>query len=245
MMKTTYGLLMALILTVAASGCFIDIDDDSPFGCVDGEGPIVDETLSLDEFDGIVLRISADVEITQGPEQSVRVEGKANIIDELDLDVNNGVWEIEFDDCVRDQGSFKIFITTPNVRMLKVSGSGSIVSTNVLQTADLELEISGSGNIDAAVDSDDITARVSGSGDILLEGEADELDCRISGSGEILAFNLPVREANVEISGSGNAEVRVAETLRVRISGSGDVRYKGQPLLDVLVSGSGRVIDAN
>lgn len=245
MLKTTYGALLALLLTLTATGCFIDIDDDSPFGCVDDEGPAVSETLDLSGFDGVVLRISADVEVTQGPVFSVRAEGKANVIDELELDVRNGVWDIEFDDCVRDQGQLKIFITMPDVRMLKVSGSGSIISTNQLQTADVELEISGSGELDVALQSDDVTARISGSGDMRLEGLADELDIRISGSGEIFAFGLPVREANVEISGSGDAEVTANERLRVRISGSGDVFYKGSPTLDVLVSGSGDVIDAN
>lgn len=244
-MKTKLFLLLAVLAGVSFSGCFVDLDDDGPFNCTRGTGSVVTETLNVPDFDGIVLKISADVEITQGPTQLVEVEGFGNIIDELETDVRAGVWEIEFDDCIRNQGNLRIFITVPNLRMLKVSGSGDVVSTNTLDVPNLELGISGSGTIDVAANADNIDALISGSGSILLEGAADELDLRTSGSGDLRAFDLPVREANVEISGSGNADVTVADYLRVRISGSGDVRYRGNPTLDVNISGSGRVVDAN
>lgn len=246
-MKTYQWLFIgALSLALTASGCFFDFDDDTPFSCVRGEGPIVTETLDVDPFDGIDLQLSATVFITQGSPQSVTVEGKANIIDELERDVNgNGVWQIETDDCVRDLDDLRIFITVPDIRRLKISGSGEIISENVLVADNIDLEINGSGDMDVALDADDVIGRISGSGKMVLEGEANDLIYRISGSGDLLAFDLLARTADIEISGSGDADVRVSDDLRVRISGSGDVRYKGNPTLDVSISGSGRVINAN
>ncbi|MCB0570733.1 MAG: DUF2807 domain-containing protein [Phaeodactylibacter sp.] len=245
-MKRIFWIISALAITISAAGCFIDLDDDDDFfGCVNGEGPSVTRTISISDFDGIELAISADVFITQGPVQDVVVEGKSNIIDELERDVHNGVWRIEFDRCVRDIGTLRVFITMPELTSLRVSGSGDIISENTFVTNDLEFNIPGSGNIDLAVEADDIDGELSGSGRLLLEGTADEVKYRISGSGDVRAFNLDCRTADISIPGSGDCEVTVSEFLKVRISGSGDVFFKGNPSLDVNITGSGNVIDAN
>jgi hypothetical protein len=51
-----------------------------------------------------------------------------------------------------------------------------------------------------------------------------------------------VKEADVEITGSGDAHLQVANLLKARISGSGEVYYKGNPQLDTKITGSGKVI---
>ncbi len=245
MKKLSFLFTLALMGSLFLTGCFIDDDDDGLFGCVNGNGPAVTETLDIEPFDAIHLKMSANVVLTQGDEQSVTVEGKPNIIDELERDVHNGIWDIETDDCVRDVGEMTFFITIPDLRMLRISGSGDIFSDNTFVVNDLDLRISGSGKIDMAIEADDVEADISGSGDMVLEGLADELDIDIDGSGDIRSFDLSVRESDIMISGSGDAEVRIAELLIVRITGSGDVYFKGQPDLDVSISGSGEVIDAN
>ena len=110
---------------------------------------------------------------------------------------------------------------------------------------DIELRITGSGDLDMALEADDIEVDISGSGKVVLEGTGDELEIDITGSGDVRAFDLAVQEADVNISGSGDAEVRVANRLDVRISGSGDVFYKGQPEINDIITGSGDLIDAN
>lgn len=240
----TFFCAAALIYT---PGCFLDFDDDDNiFGCVDANGSVVSEELNVSSFRGIELRISGKVYVKQGNIQRVVIEAPRRLIEELDLGVRDGVWEIETDRCVRyDDDDLRIFITVPDIRSLRVAGSGDIISDNTLVIDDLDLSISGSGTIDAAVDADDINAKISGSGDIYLEGVADVLDFIVSGSGDYRTFNLDARAAKISISGSGDAEVRVSNNLDVRISGSGDVRYKGNPSVNAQVSGSGKVINAN
>lgn len=242
-------LLFTALLTssLVFTGCFVDIDDDNGlFGCMDADGPITSVELNLSDFSGIALAMEARVEITQGPEQSVTVEGKADIFDELDLDVDNrGVCTIMTEDCVRDVDNLTFYITVPDLNELIVSSSGKIVSTNTFIGGDIGLLVSGSGEIDIALEADDVEVDIPGSGKVFLEGVADEVNLSISGSGDLRAFNLTAREGNINISGSGDAEVRIEERLDVSITGSGDVYYQGQPLLDVSITGSGDVIDAN
>ncbi len=242
MNKFKWIFLTTILMGMTVSSCFIDVDDDDGFfSCVDGDGPLVTATLDISGFRGVELDIPADVFITQGDEFDVVVEGKQNIIDELEFDVSGGVWDIKTDRCVRDIGNMKFFITMPEIDFLQVSGSGSIVSNSELVVGDIEIRISGSGTIDVELDADDIEARTSGSGNMRLFGFADELEYRVSGSGDLHAFDLELRQADIQISGSGDAEVNVSEFLKVRISGSGDVIYLGNPTIDASVSGSGEV----
>lgn len=243
MIKMNRLFFMALALSFTVSSCFFD--DDGPFGCINGEGPMVTEELNLADFSGIELDISADVVVKQGPEQEVIVEGKQNIIDELERDVKNGIWEIDVDGCVTDMGNMRIFVTLPDITSLKISGSGKIESENVLLVNDINLRISGSGDMDLDLEADDIDAKISGSGEMILDGLAKDLNFKISGSGDLHAFGLETQFADIDISGSGDAEVFVVQELDVKISGSGDVTYLGNPLLDVSISGSGKVKDGN
>lgn len=240
------SLLSLLLLSGMMTSCFIDLDDDDGFfDCIDGDGPLVETELFLDPIDGIDLELPVKVVLTQGPEQIIVVRGKQNIINELDLDVRNGIWDIEVDDCVSDLGNMTFFITLPNIRVLRISGSGEIISPDILLVDDLDLSIAGSGDMDLGLNADDIDMNIAGSGEIVLEGIADDLDFDVSGSGDYRGFGLECNTAFIRIAGSGDADVRVLDELIVRISGSGDVRFRGNPALDIQVSGSGEVIDAN
>lgn len=238
--------LLAIATTLLTPACFIDVDDDGlSVGCINGKGPIVSVDLDLPVFDAVHLAMPGQVFITQGAEQSVRIEAKQNIIDELELDVNNGRWTIETNRCIRDLDDFRVFITMKDIHELNISGSGDIIGENFFAVDDISLRITGSGDMDLGLDADDIEVDITGSGNMTIEGTGDYLDSRISGSGDIRAFPLEVNRAKFNISGSGDAEISVKDELDVRISGSGDVKYKGNPSVDVSISGSGRVVDAN
>ena len=228
------------------SSCY-DRGNNGLFNCIKGEGDVVEQELLINEFTGVKLRGSSDVYITQGSEFKVRVEGQQNIIDNIETDVQNDIWEIEFEDCMRDYRGLKFYITMPEIKEIEVSGSGDIFGENEFTGIDdLVLKVDGSGKIDVAVvDATDIDARISGSGKIILEGNANYLGSRISGSGDLKAFDLEVNICNLRITGSGDAEVNVVDELQVRIEGSGDVYYKGNPLIDADITGSGNLKNAN
>ncbi len=236
--------IIAMVMTLPS--CFLHYHDDTTlFGCIRGSGQVVSDKFDLESFDGIRLNVPAEVFITQGNEQIVEIEGYENLLDRFNLDVRNGIWNIEVERCVRNTGNLKVYITTPYLNYITINGSGSVVSDNILLTDKIELKISGSGDMDLGIEAEFLDGIISGSGKMRIEGISDFVDFRISGSGDYRAFNLDTRRTDIVISGSGDAEVNVSENLKVRISGSGDVFYKGNPSLDISVSGSGDVIDAN
>ena len=71
-----------------------------------------------------------------------------------------------------------------------MSGSGSIIGEGNWNLDDLDMSVTGSGDVSLSVDCDDLSARISGSGEIGLDGTAQTLDLTITGSGDFEGLNL-------------------------------------------------------
>lgn len=87
----------------------------------------------------------------------------------------------------------------------------------------------------------------SGSGNVTITSpmEADYLELSLMGSCSLFGYSLSTEYCQVDISGSGNAEITTTSSLDVSIDGSGSVFYKGSPSIKDHISGSGRVVDSN
>ena len=73
------------------------------------------------------------------------------------------------------QGKVKIYITMPTLTKASLSGSGDMRTTNRFDNLDnLEVGISGSGNLTLAASAKSIDARMSGSGSVVLAGDTQE-----------------------------------------------------------------------
>lgn len=210
--------------------------------CVNGKGDIVSKDLKIDNFSGIKLAISGDVILTQGSTQKVRVEGQQNIIDLIKTDISKGVWKIAFKQNVSNHKKLKIYITVPTLKEVGLSGSGDISCTNAFTNLEeLDVYISGSGDLELNATARKTNTHLSGSGNIYLKGASNYQEIKVSGSGNIKAYDFKVEEASISISGSGNIQLNVSQKLNARISGSGDITYKGDPNVKANVSGSGDI----
>ena len=212
-----------------------------------GKGNIVNESFNVSSFKSIDLAIDAELKLTQGDSQFVRISGHENILDIISVSVSNETLVIKY---TKNCGSIsdddlQIQIQIPEVNKLRISGSGDIQLMNTIQSDNLQLEISGSGELDGNIQSNSLTAQITGSGDIDISGSTTNNNLTITGSGEYSAFNLVSQTTDIHISGSGNADIHVIQTLDASISGSGKIRYKGNPIVTSSISGSGDLIHVN
>ena len=244
-MKKLKMLSIFLMMLFLATSCD-DTGNNGIFNCECGEGDIVSQTLNINEFTGVKLRGSSKVFITQGNDFQVIVEGQQNIIDLIELDIQDNIWEIEFEECIRDYEKLNFYITIPDITRLEVSGSGDIVGQNAFNADVLQLKVDGSGEVDVEIENaETVETKIEGSGKIKVKGQANDSENRISGSGDLRAFDLEVLTSYVKITGSGDAEVNASDELKVKITGSGNVYYKGNPAIDVDITGTGDLVNAN
>jgi hypothetical protein len=226
------------------------------------------ETRNVDTFTKISFRTSGKLYIKQGPTQKVELQGDKEVLSKIETEVSGGRLSIGREDknwrmWDRDDDKITVYITVKDIEGISVSGSGDAISEGVLKTGDLDLNVSGSGNLEIEVNANgSMEANVSGSGNIDVKGSCRALESKVSGSGNVKIAAAINERADVNVSGSGkimasgtareikasisgSGEVRAAnlevEKCDVRISGSGDVEINVKSELEVNISGSGSV----
>lgn len=227
---------------------------------VEGNYDVDTETRSLPGFDRVINKGEFDVYVLQDGLSEVEIEAESNLISLIRTRVNGSVLEIDTKDNLHPNYPMKVYVHTTDIREVKLSGSGLIhiadVTTGDLEIGlsgsgdiffsgtvdDLECSISGSGSADIGLTANSINIDISGSGEMEIWGVADRGDFDISGSGKIHAYELLLHDCYARISGSGNMQVNVEEYLNVDISGSGNVYYMGSPVIESHISGSGDII---
>ena len=232
--KTIVGL--SLVLSVLFCGCI------QP-GCIQGSGNYLAENRTVDDFGSISFSSAGEVYLSQGPKH-LRIEAEDNIIAGLMADVSGGRLTIRHTAaCINPHKPVKIYVSTPHIEGLDISGSGSITGLSLIESDALRIDISGSGDMNLDVDCEDLSTNISGSGSSVLKGRATDNSVDISGSGAVHGYDLETNRSTIRISGSGRAEVKVHDELNTNISGSGSVSYKGRPrMTSQEISGSGSVM---
>ncbi|OON70554.1 head GIN domain-containing protein [Hymenobacter sp. CRA2] len=235
-------LFPALLLT---AGCSHEGDAFGPR--VRGVGPTETETRTVSNFSRVELKIDAEVILTQGSRQEVRVEGQRNILDVLETELNGDELQIEYGHArVVGHDPVKVYITVPSLSEVEVSGSGALRSASPWTAGSFRVQVSGSGEAEMNLAQvDGLRTSVSGSGEVKLRGNAATNNINISGSGKVSAYDLSTQDTYASISGSGKAYVRAARTLSAEISGSGTIYYRGNPTVSSRISGSGKVLSSN
>jgi len=238
-MKSLKLMIPVVLILAAFTSC-----KKTLFNSIKGKGATVTEIRDLTGFNKISLSIDGDVNYVQDSVYFVEISAQQNVLDVITTEISGGELKIDAKRWIRKHNGIKISIHSPDLRAMDLSGSGNMESSSDISTPDLELNISGSGNITlASVHTDQLEVTISGSGNIQVSGgAATNQKAKISGSGNVEMDNLTANESDAKISGSGSVTVWSVNHLKATISGSGDVKYKGNPIVDTSISGSGSVI---
>jgi hypothetical protein len=198
---------------------------------------------NLAEFNKISFAAGGYMEIIQGDKQSVVVEGSTSELDHIITSVENGKLRIYTKNYIDQFHDLKIYITVKELSDITVAGSGDVVMNSSLKTENLNLEISGSGDIRISdLSANKVELQIAGSGNISVKGVSSErIDVNVTGSGDVKASELQTKSADVNITGSGSVEIFTTDFLDNTIVGSGNLFYKGNPKIDSHITGSGRI----
>lgn len=188
---------------------------------IKGSGDLITEERDVKSFKRIESNGAADIYVTVGEELSVKVTFDDNIIDLIETEVRGKTLKIGSRENYSSRRTCKIEITVPELERVylrgsgdifverldseffefKLSGSGSLVAEG--STDELDLRLSGSGEIDTRdLTAQEVYVSISGSGDVRVRAE-ESFDGRVSGSGDIAIYGNP-QDFSKSISGSGN-----------------------------------------
>ncbi len=205
----------------------------------------------VDAFTEVEFETPGTLHLRQGDAHSVEVDGPPKVLDRLVTEVDGEALEVRaeddsglfglFDNGDLDSDEVDIYVTMPTIEKVGLAGSGRIEGETRIESESLSLSVAGSGDLDLEVDTEQLEIGVAGSGDCILRGRAGALTTKTAGSGDIQAAEMKTRTAELDVVGSGDAELHVTDRLDARILGSGDVHYRGQPEIELSSLGSGTV----
>lgn len=251
--------LVLLLVGLLASAC----NTFNVGGGIQGSGNVIQEDRDVSGFTGVQLNTSGDVTITAGEADALTIEAEDNIMPLLTSEVRGGVLQLG----TTPNSSFSTtrgihyIVTIASLESVELNGSGDInvadfsgdsfsITTNgsgdttfaAVEVADVSITVNGSGAVElASLSGDTLQVRQTGSGDITVAGQVTSQDVEKPGSGSYHAFDLASATANINVSGSGDAEITVSEALNAQLSSSGNVIYAGEPAIEQSTTGSGDV----
>jgi len=238
-MKNLTALAVVLAMTVSCS---------AQWGKkVKGNGNVVTIERSTSDYDAISVSGWFDVDLVEGNEGELTIEGESNLLEYIKTEVKGGKLILRTEKGINLKPSnwnngIRITVPVESVNSIALSGSGDIVGKKTIKTDRLSTAMSGSGDITLDVVASSVEASMSGAGDITLSGKTQDFEATISGSGDIKAFEMEADNVDATVSGSADIKVTAKKMLKARVSGSGDITYKGNPeKLDTKTSGSGDI----
>lgn len=215
---------------------------------VRGNGVVSSQERNVGSFKRVNVSGPIEVIITQSNSTSVRIEGDENLLKYIKVENDGSKLKIHPRNRynLRPRSALRVHVSAPQYEFFGVAGSGKIKSlTPINYNKELRIDISGSGTIELNVDVPSVDSEISGSGTVILNGTTRNFKNEINGSGDVRAFNLLSENTEVEIAGSGDAEVYASKQLNVKIAGAGDVAFKGNPVVKKSIAGSGNIKKAD
>lgn len=239
-LRTLMGAAAVAAAGLVVSGC--EINSGGPVllrGDLSGE--VTTEVRNLDGFSEIDMGGSGDLVVVEGESFDIEVTTDSALQEHVTTDVVGTTLRIEQHySVVGASPSVSVSITVPDLTRLEVSGAAD-AAVRSITAEDLEVTISGAGDVDLAADAQQLTLLVSGAGSVTAHGTVQSGSLTISGAGSIEGEDLTVGDANVSVSGAGSVSVRVRDSLQAQASGAGSIVYYGDPRVTRDVSGAGSI----
>lgn len=204
-----------LFIVLAVSACDVNLFGER------GSGNVITETRDVSAFRAISVLGSGNVVVDVNGTESLTIEAEDNVMPLLTTEVRNGLLELGVQSNISPTSTITYTISAAHLDGLSVSGSGDIKA--------------------AGIDADSFDVEISGSGQVDASGTADTLTVDIAGSGKYAGENLVASLGTVAVSGSGDALVNVTNELDAEVSGSGNIEYIGNPSVTTSISGSGAI----
>lgn len=194
-----------------------------------GDKNVVSKERPAGSFTGVRVSSGIDVYLTQGDKMSIKVEADENLHEYIITEVEGGNLKVYTDANIRSAERKRVYVTMKEISSLSTSSAGDLYGESPVKAEDLRLSASSAGDMKLEVYAKNIEIDISSSGDITLTGEAEKIDATLSSAGDLNAYDLKVKEAEVNVSSAGDGDIYVTDRLTAHASSAGSVYYKGDP----------------
>ncbi len=207
-----------------------------------GDGNVVKKDRTAGSFSGVRVSTGIDVFLSQGDKMSLSVEADENLHEYILTEIKDDVLHVYTEVNIRKAEMKRVYVSMKEIDYLSTSSAGDLIGETPVRSDNLRLNASSAGDIKLEAYAKNVEVDISSSGDMTLTGEADILKGDLSSAGDLNAYDFKVREADIDVSSAGDADIYVTERLRASASSAGNINYKGNPkYLDAHSSSAGGI----
>ena len=233
-MKTTFSITNLLILVwlalVSMTGCQ---------GGIVGNGNVETRNEKVGNFSKLEISGNFHVYLEPSEKPYLKMEMDENLYDIVKVNEEGSTLRIQTRLNIIQAREKNLYIGIKDLEKMDLSGAIKVTADSVLRMKSLNIQVSGAGRLDFAIEAKSLKLDLSGASECDFRGKVDELRVQLSGAGDFDALDLIAQDVKVDLSGAGAARVNAKNKLNVSISGVGSVRYRGEPEIQKSISGLG------
>jgi len=210
-------------------------------------------TISVSNFDAVVISPHIQVTFQQGPEASVVVESITEPMEKLNVEVTRNTLSIFLDDARittknekqktayynRSKPIYKgtvarLIVTYKNINDLDLRGEEKFLFESNIKTDKLRLKIFGESEVIMnGVNLNSLQASLYGESHLeIMQGEIGTQKITAYGETTVNTQNVESKETKLTAYGSGTFQLNVADRLKITSYGEATIVYKGNPDVD-------------
>lgn len=246
MKKLKYILILILI---------VSCNSENAGDCFQTTGPIVQQEVTVLNFDKILVNRDIELIIKDGLEQKVVVETGKNLMNDVEAVVLDGKLILtDNNSCnyVRDYGVTKVYVTAPNITEIRSSTQYDVRSEGILTYPNLTIlaedfnapDSFTNGNFRLEIDNDFFSAVFNNISNCYVSGKTNSLNITLaSGTSRFEGENLIAQNVEFWNRSSNDIIVNPQESLSGQITGTGNViAVKRPPIVNVEQPYKGKLI---
>jgi len=209
-----------------------------------GNGNVTTQERQVPSFEAIKVGCAINLFLSQGEQQSVKVQTDENLQSRITAKVSNGTLVLNCDN-IQSPTKMDVYVTAVKIKNLDVSGaakvtgetpvkneesfglytSGAAKTTLNIETGNFKNETSGAATNILTLVAKTANTEVSGAGNLSLKGTAEQHKTEVSGAGNLKAMEFVTNYTDAEVSGAGNAKIMARQQLKANLSGAGNLSY--------------------
>lgn len=230
-MSRSFPLLTLALSSLLLSTSACSRTDESP--TAESRAAKAQDWSGLRDFTAIDATGPDDVKVTIAPEFSVRAQGDAQAIADLDIRVKGSTLLIGRKSSTTWSGAKNanratIYVTMPAITAADLTGAGDL-DLDKAEGDSLTLSLTGAGDFRiGSVRLQSLTTDITGAGSVKIAGTADKAKLSITGAGDIDGEALKIGDADVSVLGVGDIDFASDGKVAISIMGPGDVTVKGK-----------------
>lgn len=226
------SVLFALSALIIFSAC--ETEDPGPLQQAEKDFSVLD-------FDRLEMGSALHIRVEEAPTFGIHASGDRRNVDDLEVFKSGSTLMIRFNDHSNRVHETYITITMPQLRAVNFSGASDSEIIGFESDGELDFTLSGASVCQLHAGYREVNVVLTGASILYMTGLGDQIHGEISGASALNAFDFPVREADVDISGASHGKVTVTDELHAVASGASSLLYRGNPSVTSSVSGQSSV----